>query len=333
MPSSRLTTCGLVMYGSIRSRDRDRTRARPAAAVRLRERLVQVEVHDVEPHVARPRAAHHGVEVRAVVVQRRAEAVDDLRDLLDVAIEHAERVRVRQHQAGDVVVGLRAQVVDVDAAVLVRADLDDLVAAHRHRRRVRPVRGVGREDLRAVIAAILVVGARQQHAGQLAVRARARLQRHVRQARDLGRAPPGARTSAPARPAPAWATAAGAAGRCRAAPRRARAASGCASSCTTRADRSRCRGRSCASTAGCSGGRSPARRSPAASAARRGGTAPAARACRRRAPAPRTRAGRARTSRRSSSRGRAACRSRGSRCAPDADRGLRCPDRREGGSR
>ena len=62
--------------------------------------------------------------------------------------------------------------------------------------------------------------------------------------------------------------AAGAGGRCPAAPRRARAASGCASSCTSRAGRSRCRGRSCAWRAGCSGGRSPARRSRAAAAAR-----------------------------------------------------------------
>ena len=53
-------------------RHRDRPGARPAAAVRLREGLVQVVVHDVEAHVARPRAAHDGVEVRPVVVERRA---------------------------------------------------------------------------------------------------------------------------------------------------------------------------------------------------------------------------------------------------------------------
>ena len=55
-------------------------------------------------------------------------------------------------------VGLRAQVVEVDAAVGVRADLDDLQPGHRHRRRVRPVRGVGRQHLRARLAAVLVVG-------------------------------------------------------------------------------------------------------------------------------------------------------------------------------
>ncbi len=49
-----------------------------------------------------PRDAHHRVEVRAVVVERRADPVHDPSDLLDVRVEQAERVRVGQHQAGDV---------------------------------------------------------------------------------------------------------------------------------------------------------------------------------------------------------------------------------------
>ncbi len=100
-------------------------------------------------------------------------------------VEQPERVRVGEHQAGDVLGRLGAQVVEVYPAVRRRADLDDLVAGHRHRRRVGAVGGVGREHLRAVLAAVLVVGAREQQAGQLAVRAGARLQRHVRQPGDL----------------------------------------------------------------------------------------------------------------------------------------------------
>ena len=141
---------------------------------------------DVEAHVARPRAAHDGVEVRPVVVERRAHPVHELRDLLDVRVEDPERVRVGEHQAGDVLVEVGLQVVHVDAALVVRADLDDLVAGHRHRRRVGPVRGVGREDLVRRAAVGVVEGAREQHAGQLAVRAGAGLQRDVREARDLG---------------------------------------------------------------------------------------------------------------------------------------------------
>ena len=82
-------------------------------------------------------------------------------------------------------VGLGAQVLDVDAAVGVGGELDDLEARHRHGRRVGAVGGVGRQHLVARLAAILVVGARQQHARELAVRAGGGLQRDVRQAGDL----------------------------------------------------------------------------------------------------------------------------------------------------
>ena len=166
-------------------RDGDRAGARAAASVRLRERLVQVEVDDVEAHVAGPGVAHHRVQVRAVVVERRAHVVDDVRDLLDRGVEQPERVRVGQHQAGDVVAGLRLEVVDVDAALVVRPDLDHLVARHRHRRRVGAVGGVGGQDLGPRLAAVGVVGTGEQDARQLAVGPGARLERDVRQAGDL----------------------------------------------------------------------------------------------------------------------------------------------------
>ena len=117
---------------------------------------------DVEAGVAGARDPHHRVEVRAVVVGGRADVVDDPHDLLDVRVEQPERVRVGQHQAGDVAVGLRPQVVDVDAAARVGADLDDLVAGHRHGRRVGAVGGVGRQHGAALLAAVGVVGARQR---------------------------------------------------------------------------------------------------------------------------------------------------------------------------
>ncbi len=72
---------------------------------------------------------------------------------------------------------------------VVGGDLDDLEARHRDRRRVGAVGGVGREHLVAALAAILVVGARQEHARELAVGSRRGLQAHVREARDLGERP------------------------------------------------------------------------------------------------------------------------------------------------
>ena len=167
--------------------DDDRPTARPTAAVRLRERLVQVDVDDVEAHVARARDAADGVQVRAVVVHERADRVEDARDLLDVLVEQAERRRVRDHQPRGVLVDLAAQVLDVDVPARVGLDRRDLVAGHRHRGRVRAVRAVGDHDLAPllVLAALGEVRAHQQEAGQLALAPRGGLQRAGVQARDL----------------------------------------------------------------------------------------------------------------------------------------------------
>ena len=84
-------------HGQIRLEDvahGDRPAARAAAAVGLRERLVEVDVDDVEAHVARPRDPADGVEVRAVVVHEGSRSVEDPLDLLDVLVEQAERRRV-----------------------------------------------------------------------------------------------------------------------------------------------------------------------------------------------------------------------------------------------
>ena len=147
--------------------------------MRLRERLVQVDVDDVEAHVARPGDPADGVQVRAVVVEERAGVVEDLRDLLDVLVEEAERGRVRQHQPRRALVHLRAQIVDVEVAARVGRDLLELVAGHRHARRVGPVRGVRGDDRVALVAFadVLEVGAHQHQPGQLALGARGRLER------------------------------------------------------------------------------------------------------------------------------------------------------------
>ena len=65
----------------------DRAAAGAAASVRLRERLVQIDVHDVETHVTGTRDAADRVEVRAVVVQERTGVVEDLLDVRDVLVE------------------------------------------------------------------------------------------------------------------------------------------------------------------------------------------------------------------------------------------------------
>jgi len=70
---------------------------------------------DVEAHVARD--PHDRVEIGSVVVQRRPPVVDELCNRVDAALEQPQRAGVGEHQAGDVVAELRAQVGEVEVAV------------------------------------------------------------------------------------------------------------------------------------------------------------------------------------------------------------------------
>ena len=145
-------------------------------------------MHDVEAHVAGAGDAAHGVQVRAVVVHERTGAVEDLLDLLDVLVEEPERRRVREHERGRVLVDLAAEVLDVDVPARVRAHRRELVAGHRHRRGVRPVRRVGDDDLAPLLALALVreVRAHEHEPGQLALRAGRGLERDGVEAGHLG---------------------------------------------------------------------------------------------------------------------------------------------------
>jgi len=51
-------------------------------------------------------------------VQQAAGVVDDVGDVLDIALEQPKRVGVREHQRGSVVADGRLQRLDVDAAVV-----------------------------------------------------------------------------------------------------------------------------------------------------------------------------------------------------------------------
>ena len=84
------------------------------AAVRSRKSLVQVEMDNVDAHVAGSRHAHQRVHVRAVHVNQPARLMHDPANLLNVSFEEPERVRVRQHQAGNVPAGTElAQVIEI----------------------------------------------------------------------------------------------------------------------------------------------------------------------------------------------------------------------------
>ena len=167
--------------------DHDGSGAGTAAAVRRAERLVRVEVDDVEAHVAGPADAEHRVGVGAVVVQEPAGLVDEAGDLGDVLVEQAERVGVGEHEPGDVAAGDDlAQGVHVHAAARVAAHRRRLEAGHDHARRIRAVRRVRDDDPLGVAPLGEVRGADHEQSRQLAVRSGGRLQRGRVQAGDLG---------------------------------------------------------------------------------------------------------------------------------------------------
>ena len=95
-----------------------------------------------------PAQADHRVHVRAVHVHLPAVLVDDVADLDDRFLEHAVRRRIRHHQRGEIVLvllGLRAQVGDVDVSARVGLHDHDLHPRHHRARRVRPVRRLRNE--------------------------------------------------------------------------------------------------------------------------------------------------------------------------------------------
>ena len=199
-PSSWRATTGAGRYGSRASVTATGPAPGPPPPCGVVNVLCRLKWTMSKPMSPGPRLAHDRVEVGAVVVQERAVAVEQVRDVDDLLLEQAERRRVRQHQAGGLVRDLLLQVLEVDVAARVRLHPHHLVARHRHAGRVRAV-GRVRDDHGAPLAALrLVVGAHQQQAQQLALRARRRLQRRVRQARRSRRGSPAGGAAAPGCP-------------------------------------------------------------------------------------------------------------------------------------
>src|SRR5438093_10674025 len=80
----------------------ERAGARATRPVRRRERLVDVDVDAIEPEVTRSRYAEQRVHVRAVAIDEAARVMDGGAHLADALLEEPERVRVREHEPGDV---------------------------------------------------------------------------------------------------------------------------------------------------------------------------------------------------------------------------------------
>ena len=167
---------------------RHRARARTASAMRRRKRLVQIQVHHVDAEIARPRDAHQRVHVRAVHVDHaRPWRAGSRATSRDVLLEHAQRVGIGDHQRGDIFIhrcapalpgppcrdrSTRCSPLRTRPCVAVAGLVPCAESGIRIFLRGLPSRFEQRAD--------------QQDAGQLAVRARGRLQRHRVHAGDLG---------------------------------------------------------------------------------------------------------------------------------------------------
>ena len=161
---------------------RHRAHAGTAAAVRDAERLVQVEVADVDAEVARTHQADHGVEVGAVHVDLAAARVHQLADADDRLLEHAVGRGIGDHQRGQAVAVLRElglEVVEIDVALVVAGHHHHVEPGHHRARGVGAVRRLRDEAHPPLgLAARLEVATDHEQAGELALRSGVGLERH-----------------------------------------------------------------------------------------------------------------------------------------------------------
>ena len=165
----------------------DGTGAGTTATMRRGERLVEVDVHHVEAHVAGAADAKHRVEVGTVVVHQRAAVVDEAGNLGNLILEETEGVGVGHHHRGDVGSEERFEILDIDTALGIALYLDDLESADGSRGGVGAVGGVGYDDLAAGgVAALLVIGTDDHQARQLTVGTGAGVEGEVGHSREGG---------------------------------------------------------------------------------------------------------------------------------------------------
>ena len=80
---------------------------------------MQIKMHEIESHVARPRIAHERVRVRAVVIHQPARSVHGGGQFVDVILEQSERVRIGHHADGRIVSECGFELLEPDPAALV----------------------------------------------------------------------------------------------------------------------------------------------------------------------------------------------------------------------
>ena len=149
---------------------------------------MQVQVHHVHAKVAGAHLAHQRIHVGAIHVEQRALGVQNVGDFMNLMLEDAQRRGVGEHQRGGFSVHLPRERFEIDAAVGIRFQILDRVAAEGRGGRVGAVGRVGNKHPLARISLRLVPGPREQDSRELAVRAGRRLQRDHVHARNFEQA-------------------------------------------------------------------------------------------------------------------------------------------------
>ena len=90
---------------------------------------MQIQMHHIHAKITRPRLAHQRIHVRAIHVQQRALRMQNVRNLVNLALEHANRRRIRQHQRGGIFIDHPLQLSDIHHALRIRLQVRNLIPA------------------------------------------------------------------------------------------------------------------------------------------------------------------------------------------------------------
>ena len=118
--------------------------------MRRGERLVEIDVHHVEAHIAWAAGTEHGVQISTIVIHQATAVVDEIRNRGDARLKEAKRIGIGHHHRRN----LRSllsddalQIFDIDGTIGLRLHLDNLESADGCRGGVRTVGRVGYDHL------------------------------------------------------------------------------------------------------------------------------------------------------------------------------------------
>ena len=108
----------------------NRSCTRTATAVRCRECLVEIDVHNVESHIARTACSKHRVEVGSIIVHQSTALMHEFGYLRYLLLKHTESVGVGHHHCSHGVVEDAAKVVNIHETLCSALHLYHLKSTH-----------------------------------------------------------------------------------------------------------------------------------------------------------------------------------------------------------